>query len=318
MILYCICIVVVLITLFVRSRFWSRQPVRHWYNWPSGLVDRKACTKFYDARVRTNMDADDAVAYLLKTSLAYPDDRHVRAYFFNAEVSYLPDTGCIVSRPVTFTENTTKINASMYEFWLASPKWMQSMLCTHEWNRKPSAGLFFTDSRIFGVIPMVRYPIYWIATKMYNKYHSLRIVKMTASNVNLFVNFSKKIKYDVTIVPDLPTLLHYIEAKVMSVYYIYDTDMVAIFIFKNMHCEENNAPILDCIAVMIPTASMAIYHTFSNLMFQTRKTYKIVRLHGLANASAIHRKQAYKSTARYLYAYNYYPQCHAPSTCLII
>ena len=72
---------------------------------------------------------------------------------------------------------------------------------------------------------------------MYNKYHSLRIVKMTASNVNLFVNFSKKIKYDVTIVPDLPTLLHYIEAKVMSVYYIYDTDMVAIFIFKNMHSD---------------------------------------------------------------------------------
>ena len=321
MLIYFVAGIVVLMVLS-RMGFWSRQPVRHVYNWPKkGYVIPKTWTKFCDARAKLldDSETDDAVRYVKTKVHGYPDERHVRAYFFNAAVSYIPNEGCVVSRPVTLLDSGTTLKASIYEFWVGSTKQMERrMLCTHEYLRPASPGLFFQDTCISGVLPVVRYPVYWIATKQYKKYHGLRVVRATGATIHLILPFWKKLAFSIRAVPDLPMLLHYVEAKVMSIYYVFETDLVAVFIFKNLFCEEKDATIVDCVGVLAPTPSEAIYQTFSNLMFQIHASYKILRLHGLAHAGSVNRKKAYKTSARFMYAYNYYAPQVTPSKCHVI
>jgi len=304
----------VVFVLFLKSQFWMRQPIRHFYDCASPMIISKKWTKYCDHRVTTfkyEAQAVDALVEFIKTHAeGYPNESHVRAYLPGAHVSVFVDDaikGAILSRPVHFAIDTVEQPAEMYEFWVGDNG--QSLLCTHEHNRPNTPAIFAKNHSIPMLVPMVKYPVYWVSTAKYRSYKA-DCIKITASTIMTLRNRLVNTTFRCRIVPSVERLLELVENKVFSAFCTPETT----YVFKNNMNVEKNRSILDLVAVIGKNA----YPAFSTLVYRARNTYGWVRIHGLSDYNSVNRKQPDKQTMRYVYTYNYYSPRIKAEDCLIL
>jgi len=307
----------VLVFLYLRSQFWMRQPIRHVYDCAQqGLVRFKQWTKFCDARVTTfkydERPVDALVEFIQTHAPGYLNASHVRAYLPGSHVSVFVDDslkGAIVSRPVHFTLGKYEQPAEVYEFWVGEN--LEALLCTHEFNRPHTPALFWRDTPIPMLVPLTKYPIFWIPTSKYRQ-HKAQFTKITAASIFTLRNRLVASTFQCRAVPSVERLLELIEHKVMSAYCTPETTLL----FKNsMHVEKNKS-VLDLVGVI--GQSTKGYAAFASLIYEVRATYGWVRIHGISDYAAVHRKEPTKTTMRYAYAYNYYAPRTPPEKCLFL
>ena len=303
--------------LYARSRFWMRQPVRSLFERPQlGLVKPKQWTKYCDARVTTfQYDAqpvDAVVEFVQKHAAGYLNASHVRAYLPGAHISVFVDVtlaGVLVSCPVQFTVAGSEQPAEMYEFWVGQR--LESLMCTHEFNRPATPALFSSETPIPLLVPVVKYPIYWVDTSKYRK-HRVTPTKVNAASILTLRHRLTTAAFACKVHPPLERLLTLIELKVISVYCTPHTTLI----FKNtMHVDAHKS-VLDLVGVI--GKSPDAYAAFASLMYAVRETYGWVRIHGLSDFASVHRKEPSKTSMRHVYAYNYYAPRTPPDQCLLI
>jgi len=301
--LYCAfgCALLVLLVLYFRSRFWSRQPIRHFYERASELVIPPQWSKYCDPSVHTfsfnEENVDAVVEYIVAYAPGYLSSKHVRGYLPGSTISVVADQGIqgvIVSRPVDFVLDAIPQKAVVHEYWLGS----NSLLASHEFNRPVSAGFFIKDAPIFSVVSISHYPVFQIQTSRYRNYN-VECTKLSIGNVLTVRELCKSFKC--SIVPTLERLIHLMESRLLSIY----TRKGCMFVFRNtMHVEKTKS-VMDLVGTVAKNADDA-YRAFSTLVFSFRDNYGYVRIHGNSHSAAINRKEVSSTTHRYVYAYNYY------------
>jgi hypothetical protein len=294
-----------------------RQPIRHVYDRAQlGLVRPKQWTKYCDARVTTfqydERPVDALVEFIRTHTPGFLNASHVRAYLPGSHVSVLVDEGlkgALVSRPVHFTIGAHEQPAEVYEFWVGEN--LEALMCTHEFHRPHTPALFWRDTPLPMLVPVVKHPVYWIETSKYRK-HKAPVTKITAASILTLRNRLVTSTFQCRAVPSVERLLELIEHKVVSAYCTPETTLI----FKNsMHVEKNKS-VLDLVAVI--GKSTKGYAAFASLVYDVRETYGWVRIHGLSDYAAVHRKEPAKTTMRYAYAFNYYAPRTPPEKCLFI
>lgn len=310
----CFAALAMMLFLFIRSQFWMRQPTRHFYDCAQLDIKPKKWTKYCDARITTFKYADQPVdaliAFIQKNVEGYLNASHVRAYLHHSNISVLAEeeiVGALVSRPVHFLLDKVEQPAEVHEYFVGP----QSLLCTHEHNRPPTPGFFTRMTPIPMLVPMVKYPIFWVETSRYRQ-HKVQVTKITASTILTLRHRLVTSTFRCRVVPSIELFLHLIENKAISVYCTPQTTLI----FKNTMNVEKNRSVLDLVAVI--GDSDKAYGAFSSLVYQCRATYGWVRIHGISDYVAVNRKPPSKTTMRYVYGYNYYAPRVKPEDCLMV
>jgi hypothetical protein len=314
-------VVVILLILFTRKLFWIAQPIRHIYQsaQPHIIESKKTWTKHCDFRIRTfkydeSYDPGALVEFIQKKSTGFLNPNHIKSYLLGAHVSILVIDqivqGISVSRPVHFALQKTEQPAEFYEYLLGDEK---ALLSTHEYYRPLTPAFFTRNSPIPLLVPLVKYPIYWIPTSKYRNYKT-PCVKITVANIETLRQRLTTSSFACRIVPSMERLFSLIDCKTISVY----CTPHSTFIFKNNMEVEFTKSVLDLICVIGKSSTSKSYAAFASLMYETRSTYGWVRIHGLSDFTEIHRKSPSKTTTRYIYAYNYFAPRLQPNECLII
>jgi hypothetical protein len=293
-----------------------RQPVRHFYDCAqSTVIKPKEWTKYCDVRITTftyqEQSVDALVAFIQKRASGFLNEAHVRAHLPGATISVMVDEtlqGAAVSRPVHFKLGKTEFPAEMYEYLIGDER---TLMSTHEFNRPLTPSVFMRDAPIPMLVPFVKFPLYWIETSKYRNY-KVTCTRVTSATILTLRNRLVNAGMECMVVPSMERLLSFIENRVFSAYYTTQT----MFLFKNtMHVEKNKS-VLDLVGVI--GKSSKAYAAFASLIYQIRKTYGWVRIHGLSDYAEIHRKEPVKTTMRYAYAYNYYAPRIKPERCLLL
>ena len=164
-----IVLVIVVIVLYIKSRFWSKQPMRHLWGLPrSGLIRNIPLWNTYCSTIRVHpSNLEEVVLYLEK------DHRYLQSAY--CSVYKNPDIqGCILSRKVKFFYPSI-MDAYYHEMIkFDSESIQQSLFQTHEFLRmkdtKCMISLFSSPTRIAWLVPVTRYPLEWIRSYWFKKY----------------------------------------------------------------------------------------------------------------------------------------------------
>jgi len=312
----------ILAILFTRKLFWIAQPIRHIYQRAqTTIIDtKKVWTKHCDARIKTfkydeKYDSVAVVEFIQKKSTGFLNPHHIKSYLLGSHISILiidnAIQGTIVSRPVHFALKSSEQPAEFYEYWLGDN--LNSLLSTHEYYRPLTPSLFTRNSAIPFLVPLVKYPIYWIQTSKYRNYKT-QCTKITVANIETLRQRLIATSFACRVVPSVERLFALIDSKTISVYCTPHTT----FIFKNNMEVDVTKSVLDLICVIGKSSTNKSYAAFASLIYDARNVYGWVRIHGLSDYAEIHRKSPSKTTMRYIYAYNYFAPRHQPEECLII
>jgi len=150
MILYALCIIS-LIWLWIKSRFWNRQPISHIYNLPkSGILSLEATLnkyvdiphiRFYQVNELTELQKKEIYEYVKEKQPSFHKQSHLFGYLKKAYLSVHRDSdriinGCITSRHVSFTLNQVTINACCTDFIVADTSFiLKKLIQTHEYTK---------------------------------------------------------------------------------------------------------------------------------------------------------------------------------------
>jgi len=302
--------------LYVRMRFWSRQPVRHWWSLNTGVIASKPPDTYVDrTRVTSYMhddsvDSRELIHYIRKNEVYFPNDVHLKAYFAGAYISVYKETeieGCIVSRPVNMVVDNKRWNVYFHECMAASKTDVsRTLICTHESGNKKKISVFSSPTPIWFVVPMLRYEVRWIQTKFCPSYNvrGVRFLKITDKSLNKVVELWNRLKFKVQLVPTIQQLTEWIRCKVASVYIIRYGKEEAFVFFKNTMMVEHNKSVIDCCCAVIEVLTDVVFKSISTLFYRLRRVYSIVRLHVQSHLSTFECAY-YKKTALYYYGYGF-------------
>jgi len=279
-------------------------------------VRPKQWTRYCDPNITTlkydEEDVDALILFVQERAPGFLNAEHVRAYLQGAHLSVHVDEviqGVLVSRPVHWTLGDLEQPAEVYEYWVGTH--LEALMCTHEYRRPATPALFTRDTPLPLLVPLVKYPIYWIDTSKFRS-HKTHALKINAASIHKLRTRLIQSSYACRIVPSIERLLDLIERKVMSVYCTEGTTLV----FKNTMSVELNRSVLDLVGVI--GNSTKAYAAFATLIYEARAIYGWVRIHGLSDYAAVHRKTPTKTTMSYVYAYNYYAPRMKPEECLFL
>ncbi len=309
---------IILIILWIRTRFWNRQPMRHIYELPKyGVLSKPIFNKYCDIIKVRPATADDVIPYLKYQSTGYEKKMHFMGYLNNAYISvYENIKGCMTSRKVNFFYESRK-NAYYHDFIYGDTDAIRRTLFqTHEYSRSLKTNcyisFFSSDFRIPFLVPVTRYPISWVKTASFTKKHE-KLIKATPDTLyTLYEVFKTPLLCQVT--PEIDNLAYMMKCKILSIYYYYTTDLSAIFFFKNTLCLEENDSILDWVGT-ISLKNESIEDAASTLLYSFRKIYPIVRIHNISHTPLYN---GYKTSEKVYYIYNYGIKRISPKDCLFI
>ena len=330
MYLLCGFFIVVCIVLYVRSRFWVRQPVRHWWSLPRpGMRLGAPPEKYVDhSHVRSfggddmPLDEVDALLRYVKTQtndVFFPDADQVAVFLTGSFVSvYCAMSGamsgamldgCIVGRPVDVRMGGQKYQGFFNEVMASdSEKVSRFLFCTHEMNKRkkyPDAvTIFRTSCPILFVVPTAVYDVRWVQTKLYTRYRhpGLTLVKATESNVHEIMKLWETKRSGFRVTPTVYQLVAWIKANLASVYYAVKTNaIVGMFFFRKSLMVDRNKCVIDCCSATVLDSDVGL--AFSSLMHRYRRTFPIVRLHMQADVGQLPMRGWYKATKEYVFVY---------------
>ena len=319
MLVYVSCIV--LLILWIRCKFWNRQPISHICTLTKRrILSKPVFNKYCDTLHVFETTPEKVMDYLLEKSSGYEKESHLLGYLKYAYItSYkLPVQGCMTSRKVNFFY-PSRMTAYYHDFIQANTDTIRRTLFqTHEYMRclktKCSISIFSTEKRIPFLVPVTRYPVHWVKTNTFTKYkitHSF--VRVHSKNLSILYDLWKH-PLPCQMTPDLMNIANMIQSKVLSIYYCYSTEVEFVLFFKNTLCLENNECILDWIGT-ISLTKKCIHEAISTLFHSFRKTYPIIKIHQISDTPYY---KPYKTTEKMYYIYNYGIERISPKECLFI
>jgi hypothetical protein len=324
MFLYSLIIIVILLILWIRNKFWNRQPMRHIYNFPVyGILSTSPIMNKYCDTIHVHeATADEVVEYVTSHSPGYETKDHLMGYLQNAYITVYksPDIqGCMTSRRIQMWDDCKK-TAYFHDFIYANSDTIKRKLFqTHEYMRmlktKCMISIFSYEKCIPFLIPVTRYTIQWVKTNTFQKYVLPKRSWIRATPTMLYpLHEAFKSPFRCQISPDILNIATMIQSKLLSVYYYYTTELVAILFFKNTFQLEKNEAIVDWIGT-ISLKNDNIENAISTLFYTFRKMYPIVRIHQVSHTPLY---CGYKTSELVYYIYNYGIERIPPKECLII
>lgn len=335
MILYILC-VIILIWLWIKSRFWNRQPMSHIYNFPkSGILSLEPTLNkyvdipnvhFYPVHELTELQKNEIYEYVKEKQPSFHKQSHFFGYLKKAYLSVHRDlneiiTGCITSRHVTFTLNKVSMDAYYTDFIFADTSFiLKKLIQTHEYIKHTHCPLtLFSSSKISFLVPLTTYSIAWVHTNSFQKYKfplKTRILKAVPETLISVYDCFKK-PFQCQMIPSMYQLSRLIQSKNISIYYIYNPYLVAVLFFKNT-CElYNDLSIVDWVGtILLDKKNMDIVkNVISTILNGIQTTFKIVRIHQVSDTPSY---SSFKKTECVKYVYNYGISSVPPSKCLFI
>jgi len=310
--------VLIIIILWIRTRFWNRQPMRHIYEFPKyGILSPPIFNKYCDVIKVRPATPDEVIPYIQSQSNGYETKSHLLGYLNTSYISmYENIKGCMTSRKVNFFYGSRK-TAYYHDFIYGDTYAIKRTLFqTHEYARsiKTKCGISFfsSDFKIPFLIPVTVYPIQWLKTASFHKKRE-RIVKASEDMLYvLYEVFKTPLMCQVT--PEIDKIAYMMKSKVLSIYYYYTSELSAIFFFKNPLILEGNDAIVDWVGT-ISLKNESIQDAISTLLYSIRKTFPIVRIHTLSHTPLYN---GYKTTKKVYYIYNYGIKRISPKDCLFL
>ena len=306
-------LVVCIVVLYIRSRFWCKQPIRHLWGLPStGVIRPDPWWNTY-CSIHVQPSTWEDVAPYLYRSPTYLESSYCSVYK-NPEIQ-----GCIVSRKVKF-HYPTILDAYYHEIIKADSETIrQSLFQTHEYFRRKDTkcdiSLFSSPTRIAWLVPVTRYPLEWIRSYWFKKYPipKASFVQGTKENLSVLYDSWKK-PFLCQMNPSLITLADMIDSKRISLFYYYQESLVAIFFFQNTMELDKDDAILDWIGTIRLTKD-PIEKAISTLLYSFRKVYPILRIHQVSDTPRYH---GYKQSHLNHYIYNYGTKRISPKDCFFL
>ena len=304
-------LVVLFLFLFLRSRFWCKQPMRHLWGLPStGVIRTDPWWNTYCSIHVHPSTLEEVEGYLDRKPL----ESAYCSVYKNPEIQ-----GCILSRKVKF-HYPTILDAYYHEMIKADSETIrQSLFQTHEYFRrkdtKCAISLFSSPTRIAWLVPVTRYPLEWIRSYWFKKYPIPKesFVQGTKENLSVLYDAWKK-PFLCQMNPSLITLADMIDSKRISLFYYYQESLAAIFFFQNTMDLDKDDAILDWIGTIRFTKD-PIEKAISTLLYSFRKVYPILRIHQVSDTPRYH---GYKQTYLNHYIYNYGTKRISPKDCFFL
>ena len=306
-----IVLVVCIAVLYIRSRFWCKQPMRHLWGLPStGVIRPDPWWNTYCSMHVQPSTLEEVAPYLDRKPL----ESAYCSVYKNPEIQ-----GCIVSRKVKF-HYPTILDAYYHEIIKADSETIrQSLFQTHEYFRrkdtKCAISLFSSPTRISWLVPVTRYPLEWIRSYWFKKYPipKASFVQGTKENLSVLYDAWKK-PFLCQMNPSLITLADMIDSKRISLFYYYQESLAAIFFFQNTMELDKDDAILDWIGTIRFTKD-PIEKAISTLLYSFRKVYPILRIHQVSDTPRYH---GYKQSHLNHYIYNYGTKRISPKDCFFL
>jgi len=309
--------VIILVILWIRTRFWNRQPMRHIYEFPKyGILSPPIFNKYCDVIKVRQSTPDEVIPYIQRQSNGHESPSHLMGYLNTAYISMYETKGCMTSRKVNFFYESRK-TAYYHDFIYGDTDSIKRTLFqTHEYNRsiktKCKISFFSSDFKIPFLIPVTHYSISWVKTATFSN-HKKKIIKVTEDMLYiLYEVFKTPLLCQVT--PEIDQIAFMMKSKILSIYYYYTTELSAIFFFKNSLELEENESIVDWVGTIL-LKNDPIEEAISTLLYSFRKIYPIVRIHNVSHTPLYN---GYKSTKKVYYIYNYGIKRISPKDCLFV
>ena len=306
-------LVVIVLFLFLRSRFWCKQPMRHLWGLPStGVIRPDPWWNTY-CSIHVQPSTLEEVESYLDRKPAYLESAYCSVYK-NPEIK-----GCILSRKVKF-HYPTILDAYYHEIIKSDSETIRhSLFQTHEYFRrkdtKCAISLFSSPTRIAWLVPVTRYPLEWIRSYWFKKYPipKASFVQGTKDNLHVLYDAWKK-PFLCQMNPSLIVLADMIDSKRISLFYYYQESLAAIFFFQNTMELDKDDAILDWIGTIRFTKD-PIEKAISTLLYSFRKVYPILRIHQVSDTPRYH---GYKQSHLNHYIYNYGTKRISPKDCFFL
>ena len=303
-------ILVCIVVLYIRSRFWCKQPMRHLWGLPSTgvFLDTPLWNTYCSIHVQPSTVEE------VETYLGKPLETAYCSVYKNPEIK-----GCMVSRKVKF-HYLTILDAYYHEIIQAdSESIRQTLFQTHNYflrkDTKCAISLFSSPTRISWLVPVTRYPLEWIRSYWFKKYPIPKssFVKGTKDNLSVLYDAWKK-PFLCQMNPSLISLADRMDSKKISLFYYYQESLVAIFFFQNTMELDKDDAILDWVGTIRFTKD-PIERAISTLLYSFRKIYPILRIHQVSDTPRYH---GYKQTYMNHYIYNYGTKRISPKDCFFL
>ena len=340
--------VFVVCVLFVKARFWVRQPVRLWWQFPQkGVIQGIPPSKYVDhvnvvsVKHEVNSNTDALVEHIQTQTndVYFPSTVNITTYFVDAYISVYNSVynsvytetetaieGCIVSRPVELQVDGSWHRAFYHETMTSEKDDItKRLLSTHSLNLSnvyPKAPTVFTTTiPLFFVQPVLKYDVIWVQTRVFRKYRlpDITYLKITENNVHTAVEWWKEHTYGVQMVPTVAQLVSWLQTKTASIYFVLQNGIVlGSFYFRKTMMVERNKGVIDCCGAIFPHDTTLLFQTLSTLLFRARRVNSIVRLHASSTLTLLPNIPYFKKTTLYYYLYRYKgPACLPPSDSFI-
>lgn len=323
--MYILCgfFIFVFTVLYVRSRFWVRQPVRHWWSLPR-LHQRLGAPplKYVDHANVQSFEGDavppetaDKLLRYVKTQtngVFYPNYEHVAVFFNGGFISIFGDPcqGCIVSRPVRMKVDGRIYSAFFHEIMASEVESVSRfLLSTHETNKLKhyplSPTVFRSSTPLWYVVPTAKYEVRWIQTKLYVKlqHRGVFVVKANEGNLHEVLGlWNTSFEFQVT--PTIYQLVSWVKANLASIYYVVkDNSIIGMFFFRKTLMVDHNRSVIDCCSAIVKSDETKVGAVFSTLLHRYRKTFPIVRLHMQSDVGLLPMPGWYKKTTEFVFVY---------------
>lgn len=311
-----IIVIVLMIVLYIRNLFWSRQPISHIYSVSYGpLLSYPLTNKYCDTlRVIETSCTDNVIDYIKMKAPYFKSTECIQSHvvhsfmtvYMNPEIE-----GCLLSKKV----NVSFCNHAYYHEMYADTKHIQyTLFQTHEYLRfiktKCPVSIFSSPFKIPLLKPVLHYSISWLKTDIFHKYKlPHKLIRATPDMI--YHDYSTwKTKFKCFILPSIDSIVYMIKHKQLSIFY-YDT---SVLFFKNTFEIDNNQVIIDWIGTICNQPDL-LYHAMSTLLHHFKKIYPIVRIHQVSHTPIYY---GYKKTYLNYYVYNFGIQRYQPRNFLCI
>jgi hypothetical protein len=266
---------------------------------------------FYKMEDLSSSHITEIYDYIKEVQSSYHKKRNILGYLKKGYISIYKEhsciRGCILSRPVHFVLD--EINpAYIIDFIYAdTPFILKCLIQTHEYKKHTISPISIYTSmiKLKFLLPVTSYPIHWIYTKSFTKYKlplKTRIIQESPSTLHsVFEAFHQP--FSCKILPSIYTLSSLIESKNISIYSVYNPNLIAVLVFKNTYELEGDLSIVDWIGTIIVNKDIILKDVISTIIHGIQKTFKIIRIHQISNTPLY--SNSFKTTMCYKYVYNY-------------
>jgi hypothetical protein len=294
----------------VRSLFWARQPVRHWYDaFPVQFTQGNRFCDFTDYR---NDPPLDEVEARLQRPPMYASVEVLRPLLSGCAVS-TSATNCVATRAVSVRYKGAKMKGRMHEFVADDSAEWRKLFCTHE-AACTTPSLFVCSERLFLVAPVASYKLRTLKTLLPKRSSTYRLVQ-AKKIITLHEILVNNVKSSFQAVSPLQTVWRWVVEGLLRVMVLKDKAAVkgALFFKKTMEVA-GNKPVLDLVAGVYPKNDKQARAALTNMI---RNSRYVVRVHALGDLAALNLK-VLKEEDRHLYFYNHGTPSFEAADCFVL